>query len=103
MAKDKTDYSKLTLGKKKPIKKVTLKTPDPDKIVEKIHVEPEQVQPQHAEEIKREKVPTKRITLDIPVPLHKKIRIRTFGMGISMKQYFLDLAEQEIEINENTD
>ncbi len=37
MAKDKTDYSKLTLGKKKPIKKEETITPDIDKIVEEIH------------------------------------------------------------------
>lgn len=105
MAKDKkTDYSKLTLGRKKPVKKKVAKAPDVDKIVEKIHIEepakkvevPEAAAPPKVEE----KIPTKRITLDIPVPLHKKIRIRTFGMGITMKQYFLDLAEKELRENE---
>ncbi len=39
---------------------------------------------------------TKRITLDIPIPLHAKIKIRCFEQGITMKDFLLDLAAREL-------
>ena len=83
MAKDKTDYSKLTLGKKKPLKREEKKLVEAekvDKIVEEIHnTEPK--------EPKKENIPTKRITLDIPVPLHRRVRNRAYDLDITMKKY----------------
>ncbi|MCR9290159.1 MAG: hypothetical protein NXI23_22540 [Bacteroidetes bacterium] len=88
MAKDKTDYSKLTLGTKKPIKREEKRINDIDTVVEKIHT-PE------VETIKKD-IPTKRITLDIPVPLHRAVRNRAYDLGIPMKQYFLELAKKDL-------
>lgn len=91
MAKDKTDYSKLSLGpKRKPVKKVS--TPEIiDQVVEQIHQPVEITKPKV-----QEKVRTKRVTLDIPIPLHAEIRKKTFDMGITMKKYFLDLAQEHL-------
>ena len=84
MAKEKIDYSKLTLGsKKKVLKKSTSSTAD--KAVKAIH---------------EEDVRTKRVTLDIPVPLHARIRKHTFDLGITMKKYFLELAERDLDAHE---
>lgn len=90
MAKEKLDYSKLTLGtaKRKAVKKV-VKAETIDEVVQKIH------QPQKEE---KEAVRTKRITIDIPIPLHAEIRKKTFDMGITMKQYFLDMAREDLGI-----
>ena len=87
MAKEKLDYSKLTLGtgKRKAVKKV-VKAETIDEVVQKIH-QPEEV---------KEQVRTKRITIDIPVPLHAEIRKKTFDMGITMKQYFLGMAQEDL-------
>ena len=96
MAKDKTDYSKLTLGKKKPIKKEAPKTPDLDRVVEQIH-QPSVVATNSVSPPKPDPVPTKRITLDIPIPLHRKVRNRAYDLDVPMKQYFLMLAEKDLE------
>jgi hypothetical protein len=39
---------------------------------------------------------TKRITLDIPLPLHAKIKMRCFEQGVTMKDFLLDLAAREL-------
>ena len=39
---------------------------------------------------------TKRITLDIPLALHAKIKIRCFEQGITMKEFLLGLAAREL-------
>lgn len=39
---------------------------------------------------------TKRITLDIPLPLHTKIKMRCFEQGITMKDFLLGLAASEL-------
>lgn len=97
MAKDKkTDYSKLSLGtKRKPVKKV-MTSEAVDAVVEKIHQPEPVVQPVQVQTPREEKVRTKRVTLDIPIPLHAEIRKKTFDMGITMKKYFLDLAQEHL-------
>ena len=106
MAKDKkTDYSKLTLGSKVPIKKVedvataTISAPpkaELDKVVSAIHGEKTQttkiMKPMKTDER------TLRVTLDIPLSLHAQIRTKTFQDGISMKEYFLELAKKDMGI-----
>lgn len=109
MAKDKTNYDKLSLGKKRPIKKAPTpiaamdKIETYDRIVEKIHTTstPEKVEiPDSIQKATKPVVITKRITLDIPKPLHKRIKNRVYDMEITMKQYFLELAEKDL-INHN--
>lgn len=107
MAKKKINTSKLdlSLGKKRPIKKATAassKKVDSDEVVKKIHPETaaaakaSSVQPK--EESPQE--PTKRITLDIPVSLHKQIKMHVFGLETTMKKYFLDLAAKDLKANQ---
>lgn len=93
MAKEKIDYNKL-LGKKREIKK-TPKVDLVDIAVEKIHQQ-EPVAVVVTAPKKEEKVRTKRVTLDIPIPLHAEIRKKTFDMGVTMKKYFLDLAKEDL-------
>jgi hypothetical protein len=121
MTKDKkVDYSKLSLGNKQPIVKPAVveevlapkqaKVPSEkplkkskdsaevaitpvetlvEKAVSAIHT-PEKIE----EQIQRER--TLRVTLDIPLSLHAEIRTFTFRKGISMKEYFLELAKKDI-------
>ncbi|MEO1517205.1 MAG: hypothetical protein AAFV95_19425 [Bacteroidota bacterium] len=94
MAK-KIDLSKLELGPKKSIKKPS--PPDVEDAVRKIHASesiptastaaPESTAPER----------TRRVTLDIPVSLHKKIKVRVFDMDTSMKKYFLELAQLDLK------
>ena len=106
MAKDKsTDYSKLTLGAKIPVKKIeevavekpVAKQPKVDEAVSHIHKEvvaatPRTIKPTRTEER------TLRVTLDIPLSLHAQIRTKTFQDGISMKEYFLEMAKKDLNI-----
>jgi hypothetical protein len=123
MTKDKkTDYSKLSLGAKIPMKaaaaETTIAKPAPTKTVkhkvekaEKLTAPPKQpakvdaaVKAIHANPLPKIIKPTKteertlRVTLDIPLSLHAQIRTKTFQEGISMKEYFLDLARKELGI-----
>ena len=43
-------------------------------------------------------VRTKRITLDIALPLHAKIKMHCFEQGISMKEFLLGLAAKELGV-----
>jgi hypothetical protein len=129
MTKDKkTDYSKLSLGTKIPMKAATIAAVEP--IVEK-PVATKTVKPKvekvekvekavatakqpakmeaavkaiHATPLPRMMKPTKteertlRVTLDIPLSLHAQIRTKTFQEGISMKEYFLEMAKKEMGI-----
>ncbi len=107
MAKKKIDTSKLdlNLGKKRPIKKTPVRTEnvDSDEVVKKIHPEvaaktQSSVPPtKPKEEIPQE--PTKRVTLDIPVSLHKRIKMHVFDLETTMKKYFLELAEKDLNRN----
>jgi hypothetical protein len=111
MSKDKkTDYSKLTLGAKIPVKKVEAEPIEVapvfiaprvekvektakmkvDKAVSVIHAAPKIMKPMKTDER------TLRVTLDIPLSLHAQIRTQTFQKGISMKEYFLELAKKEM-------
>ena len=112
MAKDNTNYSKLGLGRKKPIRKEDVAAKDVDKIVEIIHEETKPTKttkPKSTASTKSkstttkvtkpaaEKEKSKRITLDIPVWLHRKIRNKAYDLEIPLKKYFLLLAERDIE------
>lgn len=109
MAKDKkTDYSKLTLGSKIPVKKeepivtAIISTPieELDKVVSAIHGEKEKEVTTNVKLVKPMKTEerTLRVTLDIPLSLHAQIRTKTFNDGISMKEYFLSLAKKDMGI-----
>ncbi len=126
MTKDKkTDYSKLSLGAKVPMKAATIAAVEPvapkpvaakavkAKVekVEKAIESPKQptkmeaaVKAIHATPLPRMMKPTKteertlRVTLDIPLSLHAQIRTKTFQEGISMKEYFLEMAKKEMGI-----
>jgi hypothetical protein len=126
MTKDKkTDYSKLSLGAKIPmkpasnaavetavVKPVATKTVKPKaEKVEKAVTTPKQpakmeaaVKAIHATPLPRMMKPTKteertlRVTLDIPLSLHAQIRTKTFQEGITMKEYFLEMAKKEMGI-----
>ncbi len=110
MAKDKkTDYSKLTLGTKIPINKAETVVKASASIMpksEKIAKVEKAVSVIHGEKPTSQKIikPSKtdertlRVTLDIPLSLHAQIRTKTFQNGISMKEFFLELAKKEIGI-----
>ncbi len=107
MAKDKkTDYSKLTLGNKVPLNKmdtaqqIIVTTPTLEK-TEKVE---KAVNAIHGEKIATSKIVkpmktaerTLRVTLDIPLSLHAQIKAKTFQSGISMKEFFLELAKKDM-------
>lgn len=104
MAKKKIDTSKLdlSLGKKRPIKKAPAKAKkvDSDEVVKKIHPEATVVAskstPAKSKEVTPQE-PTKRITLDIPVSLHKQIKMHVFELETTMKKYFLELAAKDLK------
>ncbi|MFK7775393.1 MAG: hypothetical protein AB8F94_24850 [Saprospiraceae bacterium] len=106
MAKKKIDTSKLNLnlGKKRPIKKAPTKTKkvDSDEVIKKIHPEVVSATPE-ATPVKVKEVvpqePTKRVTLDIPVSLHKQIKMHVFELETTMKKYFLELAKKDLKVN----
>ncbi|PCJ31804.1 MAG: hypothetical protein COA99_16890 [Moraxellaceae bacterium] len=104
MAKKKIDTSKLnlSLGKKRPIKKTTTRTKkvDSDEVVKKIHPEvgsKTRVSTPVKPRMETPSEPTKRVTLDIPVSLHKRIKMNVFDMETTMKKYFLELAEKDLK------
>ena len=102
MAKKKINTSKLdlSLGKKRPIKKTTTassKNIDSDEVVKRIHPEAELKSKTPSSKEKKPQEPTKRITLDIPISLHKQIKMHVFGLETTMKKYFLDLAAKDLE------
>lgn len=104
MAKKKIDTSKLdlSLGRKRPIKKTVTKSKkvDSDEVVKKIHPEAAVVAPKSTPPKTKEVAPqdpTKRVTLDIPVSLHKKIKMHVFELETTMKKYFLELAEKDLK------
>ena len=106
MAKKKIDTSKLnlSLGRKRPIKKAPTKVKkvDSDEVIKKIHPEvvaatPKPIPAKAKEVVPQE--PTKRVTLDIPVSLHKQIKMHVFELETTMKKYFLELAEKDLKMN----
>jgi hypothetical protein len=120
MAKDKsTDYTKLTLGTKIPLKKtevvansvtehapVLQKVPVKVKEIVRAEVAPKKVEqavnaihaPQKIMKPTKTDERTLRVTLDIPLSLHAQIRTKTFQDGISMKEYFLEMAKIDLGI-----
>jgi predicted methyltransferase len=116
MAKDKsTDYTKLTLGAKIPVKKMVVEAepaPIPQKVIAKVkeivkaEVAPKKVEqavnaihaPQKIVKPMKTDERTLRVTLDIPLSLHAQIRTKTFQDGISMKEYFLEMAKIDLGI-----
>ncbi len=109
MAKKKINTSKidLGLGKKRTVKKTPTINVDSDEVVKKIHADDvgTPVGPATTKKEKPEKQtqppaePTKRITLDIPVRLHKRIKMHVFELETTMKKYFLELAEKDLAKN----
>jgi len=104
MAKKKINTSKLdlSLGRKRPIKKTTAKAKkvDSDEVVKKIHPETVAKAPTTAKpKVEVPQEPTKRVTLDIPVSLHKRIKMHVFAEETTMKKYFLELAEKNLKAN----
>jgi hypothetical protein len=114
MAKDKNvDYSKLTLGNKIPLKKTEEVVVEPKMVVKAKQATPpkktikpveEAVKVIHAAPPKTIKPMitderTLRVTLDIPLSLHAQIRTKTFQEGISMKEYFLEMAKRDMGIS----
>ena len=108
MAK-KIDLSGL---RKKPVKKKTATTPKKDDlIVEAIHKEKEVVAPQPVikKDIKKpapkvvyevevpEKAPVKRVTLDLPVDLHTKLKIYAVTNQTTIRKFVIELLEQVLE------
>ncbi|MBK8567462.1 MAG: hypothetical protein IPN76_30110 [Saprospiraceae bacterium] len=78
MAKDRrTDFSSLMPQQPAPTKQVK----SADEAIRAIHGDK-----------------TKRITLDIALPLHAKIKMRCFEQGITMKDFLLDLAARELGV-----
>ena len=58
--------------------------------IQKIHGTPEK-------KAVREKEATRRVTLDIPISLHKKIMLRIVDQDLLIKDYFINLAKADIE------
>lgn len=82
MAKDKTDLSKL-LGQKLPVKKE--EGPNPIDLA---------VRAIHSPSAKKDKL--RRLTIDIPPDLHLEIKRRALDAGITMRDYFILLAERDL-------
>lgn len=110
MAK-KIDLSGL---RKKPVKKKANTAPKKDDlIVEAIHKEevPEVIAPQPAvrKTIKKpvpkvvyevevpEKVPVKRVTLDLPVHLHTKLKLHAVTNQTTIRKFVIELLEEVLE------
>jgi len=89
----KLDASKLILGTKKEISKEPV-TPtienNIETVIKKIH---EKSQP--SDDVKEA---TKRTTLDIEKSLHKKISRHVLDKDLTLKDYFLELAKKDLNI-----
>ena len=89
----KLDPAKLTLGIKKEITKEHV-TPSADKKIETVV---KRIHEKNANEIETGSgEPTRRTTMDIPVPLHKKISHRALDKELTLKDYFLELAKKDL-------
>ena len=99
MKAKKFDTEKLTLGLKRGIIKEG--NPNPvDEVIEKAIEEIHEIQIQKplADEKKKEIEPTKRTTIDIPVSLHKSISKHLVDKDQTMKDYFLELATKDLNM-----
>jgi len=91
----KIDASKLTLGTKKEINKELQKQCDKNNIetvVKRIHDNSTHLSDDTLKE------PTKRTTLDIPKPLHKRISRHALDRDLTLKDYFLELAKKDLGV-----
>lgn len=88
----KLDPNKLTFGIKKEFRKdEKLSTiTDIESVIEKIHYKPADEEKKLQEEI------TKRTTLDIEKTLHKRICQRALDKDLTLKDYFLNLAINDL-------
>jgi hypothetical protein len=89
------DPDKLTLGTKKPIvKNEPSKQPELlESAIKQIH-EKQEGRVETAKQADHE--PTTRTTLDIPRSLHKEIKRKLIDKGVTIKDYFLDLAKKDL-------
>lgn len=90
----KLDANKLVIGLKKDLKKEnnSLENNSVESVVRKLHNAADE------KENISERKSTKRITLDIEKPLHKKIALHLVDKDVSFKRYFLDLAKKDLGI-----
>lgn len=99
MKNKKFDTDKLTLGLKKELVKELKPKPvltSIEKAIEEIH--PGVVQKPLADEKKKEVEPTKRTTVDVPVSLHKAISKHLVDKDQTLRDYFLELAKKDLNI-----
>ena len=85
MSKKELDLQKLDLGNKKVVKRDSLTQDSLETAVKSIH------NPAASKER------TKRVTIDLPVSLYKRIRNKTIEEEITLKDYFMNLSEQDLE------
>lgn len=94
-SKNKLDPTKLTLPGKKTIAK-----PDAFKQADTVETAVRQIHEAPGkgvgEDKPKEKEQTKRTTLDIPETLHKQIKRRLVDDGLTIKDYFLQLAKKDL-------
>lgn len=90
----KLDANKLVIGLKKELKKED--NPSENNSIESA------IRRIHNVTDDKEKIiedkSTKRITLDIEKPLHRKIALHLLDKDVSFKRYFLDLAKKDLGI-----
>ena len=85
MSKKELDLQKLDLGNKKGIRRHNLTQDSMETAVNSIH------SPVKSQER------TKRVTIDLPVSLYKRIRNKTIEEEITLKDYFMSLSEEDLE------
>ncbi|MEM7371774.1 MAG: hypothetical protein AAF587_24375 [Bacteroidota bacterium] len=85
MGKKELDLQKLDLGNKKVVKKDSLTQDSMETAVKSIH------SPANSKER------SKRVTIDLPVSLYKRIRNKTIEEEITLKDYFMSLSEKDLE------
>ena len=89
----KLDSNKLVIGLKKEFKKSEFLNDEKsvESAIKKIHLADEK-------EKNIEDKSTKRITLDIEKPLHRKIVNRLLDKDVTFREYFLDLAKKDLDM-----
>ena len=85
MSKKELDLQKLDLGNKKVVKRDTFTQDSMETAVKSIHSPT------------KSKERSKRVTIDLPVSLYKRIRNKTVEEEITLKDYFTSLSEKDME------
>lgn len=118
MAKKSLKDALILKPKSKPLKKSTINIEETEKAVEQIHAVEEPIHAPKPKRVSAKPKPkatpaavakavakaaakdgrTKRVTVDIPIPLHAAIKMKTFQEGISIKEYLLTLAERDLGV-----